>query len=161
MAKSTENLPVRPTHHWLDPLESVYDEMDRFLTPYLKRSPARRLGLTGDDEGRVFANLDLSESEDEVTVEIDVPGIKRDDIDVTLTDSMLTVKGRREAHAEEKQKNFRRSEREYGVFERRISLPCEVDAARVHASLSDGVLMITLPKSAKAKQHERKIPVHS
>jgi HSP20 family protein len=89
----------------------------------------------------------------------DVPGIKEKDIEVTLSDSYLTIKGKRESEHEEKGKNYHRMERSYGEFQRRVALPCEVDPAKVDAKLKDGVLSVTLQKSAKAIEHEKKIQV--
>jgi HSP20 family protein len=117
--------------------------------------------LRGDGEGRLFANLDIGETGDEIVVELDAPGVKREDIDITLTDHSLRVKGKRESRKEEKGKSFHRVEREYGEFERRVALPCEVDTDKVDAALNNGVLTIKLPKSAKAKEQERRIEVHA
>ncbi|HXI85911.1 MAG TPA: Hsp20/alpha crystallin family protein [Parvularculaceae bacterium] len=157
MMKSTSPAP----RGWLDPFESLPDDVEKFFTPYFRRFALPTFGLRGDGGGRLFANLDLSETDNELIVEIDSPGVRREDIDITLTDNALSVRGKREAKKEEKEKNAYRLEREYGSFERRIALPCEVDAEHVDAGLKNGVLTIKLPKTAKAKEQARKIEIHN
>jgi HSP20 family protein len=144
---------------WREPFDAFYEDVDRFFTHQLKRFP--HLGFRGDGNGRLFAHVDMGETGDELIVEIDAPGVKRQDVDITLSNSTLRVKGKRESSKEEQGKSFQRLEREYGEFERRITLPCEVDADRIDAGLKDGVLTIRLPKSAKAKAQERKIELHA
>lgn len=161
MNKAVTKSASRETRGWLDPFDSLYEDMDRFFSNQLKRFPLPHIGFRGDGEGRLFANLDIGETGDEIVVELDTPGVKREDIDITLTDSSLRIKGKRESRKEEKDKSFQRIEREYGQFERRIALPCEVDADHVDAQLRDGVLTVKLSKSAKAKEHERKIEIHT
>jgi HSP20 family protein len=151
----------RESRGWLDPFDTIYDDVERFFGGQLKRFPFPHLGLRGDGEGRLFPNLDIGETGDEIVIELDAPGVKREDIDITLGDNSLRIKGKRESSKEEKSKSRYRSEREYGEFERRIALPCEIDSNRVEAGLKDGVLTIRLPKSAKAKEQERKIEIHS
>jgi HSP20 family protein len=159
MNKALTKSATRESRGWLDPFDSFYDDVDRFFSNQLKRIP--HIGFRGDGEGRLFANLDIGETGDEIVVELDAPGVKRQDIEITLTNNSLRVTGKRESRKEEKGKSFHRIEREYGEFERRIALPCEVDANRVDAALKEGVLTIKLPKSAKAKEQERKIEVHA
>ena len=159
MNKSIAKASSRESRGWLDPFDSLYEDMDRFFSNQLKRLP--HIGFRGDGDGRLFANLDIGETGDEIVVELDAPGVKREDIDITLSDHSLRVRGRRESHKEEKGKSFHRVERDYGEFERRVVLPCEVDAEKVDAALSNGVLTIKLPKSARAREKERKIEVHT
>ncbi|MGE0410145.1 MAG: Hsp20/alpha crystallin family protein [Amphiplicatus sp.] len=159
MNKALAKQAARESRSWHDPFDSFYEDMDRFFSTQLKRFP--HIGFRGDGEGRLLANLDIGETGDEIVVELDAPGVKREDIDITLTDSALRIKGKRESRKEEKSKSVHRIEREYGEFERRVALPCEVDADKIDAALKDGVLTIKLPKSAKAKEQERKIEVHA
>lgn len=159
MEKPVAKSPPREARSWLDPFDSLHDEMDRVFSNYFRRLPLPHLGFRGDGNGHLFANLDLKETENELKIEIDAPGVKREDIDITLSDNSLMVKGKRESKKEEKKESYHRIERDYGEFERRLALPCEVDPDRVEANLKDGVLTIILPKSAKAKEHERKIEV--
>lgn len=161
MAKEISKPHASASRGWLDPIESFQDDIEKFVSPYFRRFPLPGLGFRGDGEGRLFANLDLTETDEELIVEVDAPGVKREDIDITLTDNSLSIKGKRESKTEEKSKNAYRLERHYGAFERRITLPCEVEAERVDAGLRDGVLTIRLPKTAKAREQARKIEIHT
>jgi len=144
-----------------DPFERMHDEMDRLFSETLTAWPVARLGQTSEDAGDVFLSVDVKDAGDHLEVTVDVPGVEEKDIDVKLMDGALVFSGKRESHKEEERKGFFRSERSFGAFQRYVPLPCEVDEDRVEADMRNGVLKVTLAKSADAKQHERKIPVRS
>lgn len=102
-------------------------------------------------------SIDLSETDSTVEVRVDLPGIKPDDIDVQLSDHLLTVSGRREEEKEEKGRTFHRVERRHGSFSRSVMLPCAVDESKVDAQYRDGVLTVKLPKTAEARSHRIKV----
>ena len=115
---------------------------DRFLEPtWTDMTPF------GDWEPRV----DVAETKEAVTVKAEMPGVDQKDIGVSLQDGVLTIKGEKEAEKEEKDRRYHRVERTYGAFARALRLPAPVDAGRVTATFKDGVLEITLPKTAEAK----------
>ncbi|HEX5037392.1 MAG TPA: Hsp20/alpha crystallin family protein [bacterium] len=103
------------------------------------------------------ARLDVAETDKAVTVTADLPGLDEKDIELSLNDNVLSLKG--EKKAEEEGKNYFRKERTYGAFYREIEIPAEVDAAKVEAAFKNGVLTVTLPKSEKSKETSRKIPI--
>ena len=105
----------------------------------------------------VVPRLDVSETEQEVKVTAELPGMDEKDVTVTLEGDVLTLKGEKKAEAEEKGKNFHRVERTYGSFQRVITLPAEVDATKVTAGFKKGVLTVTLAKSPASQT--RKIEV--
>ena len=142
-----------------DPFDRLQDEMDRMFSSYFRGWNLPRLGFDEAHDGSLIAKLDVSETPEAVQVVADLPGMKEKDIDITLNDNALTIKGHRESGSEEKKKNYHRVERSYGEFTRRIVLPAEVDPARVDAQLKDGVLTITLQKTQKAIETEKKIPI--
>ncbi|MDJ0921562.1 MAG: Hsp20/alpha crystallin family protein [Henriciella sp.] len=107
----------------------------------------------------INADLDLSETDDSLELEIDAPGIDKKDIDISLNGQTLSVSGTREDKREEKAKDFHQIERSFGSFQRQITLPCEVDTSKIEASLKDGVLKIVMPKTEKAKDSAKKIPI--
>lgn len=158
MSKAMIKTTARDGRGLLEPLDAAYEDMERFFNDRLRRLQLPHWGV---GEGRNFASLDIGEVGDEIVVELDAPGVKREDIDISLFDNALRIKGKREFRKEEKNKTHHRVEREYGEFDRRVALPCEVDADRVDAALRDGVLTIKMPKSARAKENERKIEVHT
>lgn len=102
--------------------------------------------------------IDVYEDKDKITVKAEVPGMKKEDIEVAVEGNFLTISGERKDEHEEKQGEAFRSERYFGRFERSITLSENVDATKVQANYKDGVLTITLPKSEqhKAKQIEVK-----
>lgn len=154
---------VRRREHRLamDPLERMHGGTDRLFSEYFRRPFLPRLSFDDGDNGMLVANLDMSETDEAVEVVVDVPGIEQRDIDVTLSDGGLVIKGKRESEKEEKEKSFHQIERSYGEFQRRIALPCEVQGDKVDARLENGILTVTLPKSEKARQSEQKIEIKS
>ncbi|MBK8574787.1 MAG: Hsp20/alpha crystallin family protein [Elusimicrobia bacterium] len=108
-------------------------------------------------KGEVVPRLDMSETEQEIKVTAELPGMDEKDVTVTLEGDLLTLKGEKKAETEEKGKNFHRLERTYGSFQRVITLPSEVDATKVTAGFKKGVLTVTLAKSPTAQT--RKIEV--
>jgi HSP20 family protein len=105
--------------------------------------------------------VDVSETDKEIKVSAELPGMDDKDIDVSLTRDTLTIKGEKKEEKEEKEKDYYRVERSYGSFTRSIPLPVEVDTDKVQATFRKGVLEITLPKSAKVIQETKKISVKS
>jgi HSP20 family protein len=115
---------------------------DRFVEPGWMQMPA-----LGDWEPKV----DVSETKDAVVVRAEVPGVDQKDIGLSLQEGVLTIKGEKEEEKEEKDKRYHRVERSYGAFARAIRLPAAVDSSKVSATFKDGVLTVTLPKTAAAK----------
>ena len=90
--------------------------------------------------------FDVSETEHELIVKAEVPGMDKEDINITVSDGMLTVKGEKKQEKKEENEHFHRVETHYGMFSRTLRLPAEVEADKVDATYKDGVLNITLPK---------------
>ena len=103
--------------------------------------------------------IDVYEEKDEVVVKAELPGLSKEDLDVTLTESTLTLKGQKKKEEEVKEKNFYRSERSSGSFVRTIDLPAEVKTDQVKASFKNGVLEIRLPKTEDAKRKVTKVKI--
>lgn len=103
--------------------------------------------------------VDIVEREKEYEIEAEVPGLDEKDIEVSLANNTLRIKGEKKEEHEEKKKNSYLSERRYGAFERSFQLPSGVDASKIEASFVKGVLKVTLPKTADAQSKEKKIAV--
>ena len=101
--------------------------------------------------------IEVFEKEDKFVVKAELPGIKEEDVDVSVVDDILTIKGEKKTENEVKEEDYYRCERSYGSFFRSIGLPSNVDAKKIEASYEDGVLEVTLPKAVEAKL--RKITV--
>jgi HSP20 family protein len=93
--------------------------------------------------------VDIRETDDRYILTADIPGVNRNDVEITLEDGVLTVKGSRTTGSEVTRENYRRKERFHGTFARRFSLPDTVDAANISATANDGILEIEIPKQAK------------
>jgi HSP20 family protein len=111
--------------------------------------------------GSFVPAVDVYEDQQQLTLKLEVPGIKQDDLDVRLENQTLTVKGERKFEANEKEENFHRIERRYGSFTRSFTLPQTVDTANVKASYDAGVLMIQLAKKEAAKPKQVKVEIGS
>ncbi|MGH6718552.1 MAG: Hsp20/alpha crystallin family protein [Alphaproteobacteria bacterium] len=132
--------------------------MDRLFDDFLRALPAvPRLGASS--EGAVVPKLDVAETDKEIVVSTELPGIDEKDVDVTLKDGVLTIKGEKKAEKEEKGKNFHRLERSYGAFSRTVVVPADVDEGKVKAGFAKGVLTVTLPKKPGTQTAARKITV--
>ncbi len=97
-------------------------------------------------DGGLMPKVDVSETDDAIQVTADLPGMTEKDVEVSLADGHLHIRGEKQAEKEDKHKNFHRIERSYGAFERSVALPAEVDAEKVDASFKNGVLSVVLPK---------------
>jgi len=111
--------------------------------------------------GTFQPSIDVRESEKEITVSAELPGMDEKDIEVLLSGDALTIKGEKKEEKEEKEKNYYRMERRYGSFQRVIPLPVEIDTKKVDASFKKGILHVKLPKTAQAKAAAKKIAVKS
>ncbi len=103
--------------------------------------------------------VDVTEDADAYKLTAELPGMAESDIEVALTDDMLTIKGEKKQEQERKDKDYYLSERSYGAFRRSFALPEGVDADKIGAEFAKGVLTVTLPKTTKAKAEPKKIEV--
>ena len=105
--------------------------------------------------------VDITEDDAGYKMTAELPGMNEKEIEVALSEGMLTLKGEKRQEKEQKDKNFYLSERSYGSFQRSFALPDGVDRDNIAADFAKGVLTITLPKTAKAKEAEKKIEVRA
>lgn len=122
--------------------------------------------LNGDGKDQLAAGtfvppVDIYEDEQNLVLKLEIPGVREKDLDVSLENNMLTVKGERKFEKEEKEENFHRIERRFGMFTRTFRLPNTVDAEKVAASYDQGILKLTLAKRAEAKPKQIKIDITS
>lgn len=138
------------------PFERMHEEIDRLFDEFMPQLPAM---AETDFRHGLLATVDVGETDDAVEVTADLPGIEQKDIELSLRNGNLLIRGERRHETEEKKKNFFRAERSYGAFSRSIPLPCEVDQERIDARFRNGVLTVMLPKSQTARENERKIEI--
>jgi len=134
--------------------ERMRREMDRLWDSFFERRPTKI-----EEQGEFLPALDLAETDNELVVKCEVPGLEPKDIVISLSDGMLTIKGEKKQEREEKEVDYRLVERSYGAFTRSIQLPKEVQGDKINASYKNGILKVTLPKSEEAKKKEIKIKV--
>lgn len=113
--------------------------------------------FTGGEHG--FGRADLSETDDGYELQIDLPGMKKDDIKVDLSDGILTVSGERSDEREDKRKGYYLSERSYGAVRRSFRVPESVKNEDIKAGFKDGVLTLVMPRSEEAQKNARRINV--
>jgi HSP20 family protein len=130
-------------------------DMDRLWGSFFERRPVKF-----EEDGEYLPVLDLSETNNELVVKCEVPGMDPKDIDISLSDGMLTIKGEKKQEREENEENYHLVERTYGTFTRSVQLPKGVQHDKVNASYKNGVLNIVLPKSEEARKKEIKVKVY-
>jgi HSP20 family protein len=96
-------------------------------------------------------SMDISETKDSLVVKVEVPGMDEKDIQISLQENLLTIKGEKRQEKEEKEERYHRVERAYGAFTRSVRLPVAVDAGKVAATFKKGLLTVSLPKTLAAK----------
>ena len=103
--------------------------------------------------------MEVSENEHEITVSVELPGMSRDDVEVSVSDDNLTVRGERKKRTDENRKNYHLCEWSYGLVQRSVPLPAGLDLDAVRAEFDNGVLSVTLPKTEEAKSRVKRISV--
>jgi HSP20 family protein len=136
-------------------LERMRREMDRLWDSFFEERPRRK----AEEVGEWLPSLDVSETKNILVVKAELPGMDPKDIDISLSDGMLTIKGEKKQEKEEKEENYHLIERSYGTFARMVRLPKEVKRDKISASYKNGILKVILPKSEEAKKKEIKIKV--
>ena len=151
------------------PLQQLQNEMDRLFNNFFRgfTSPLpgnvalpswQRPGLA---TGLLKPTLDISSSEKNYTISIEVPGVEETDIKVEVTDNNLTISGEKKQEREEKDKNFYRVERSYGSFRRLLSLPEDADENNIKAQFHKGVLTLTIPRQPMAAAEVKNIKIEN
>jgi HSP20 family protein len=134
-------------------LEKMRTDMDRLWETFFEGRPKVR------ELGGWVPSIDVSETKNDLVVKAELPGMDPKDIDISLNDGYLTLKGEKKQEREEKEENYHYIERSYGSFTRSVQLPKEVKRDKITASYKNGILKITLPKSEEAKKKDVKIKV--
>ena len=125
--------------------------------PYLAE-PFRNLGQRVRD---FFSpQADAASTEDAYQIELELPGVSDSDVEISLHDNVLMVKGEKRSEREEKGKSYYFSERSYGAFQRSFRLPSDVNADKINADFANGILKITLPKVASVEDKSKRIEIN-
>jgi len=147
--------------HDQDTFHSLQSAIDRVFEDFTSNSPRFSQGrlFEADNIGNRFPKTDISESEDNVEIEVELPGIEQKDVDVTLNGQYLVIKGERDEEKNTEKKNYRMVERSRGNFQRAIPLGFEAESDAVEANFSKGVLTISVAKPEEVVDKVKKIKI--
>jgi HSP20 family protein len=143
---------------------SPFDAMDRwfeeaFRRPFSLLGPSWLPRLRTMEMEEAIPSVDIFEEGDNVVVKAELPGIKKEDVDVSMTDNVISISGEKKKEEKVERKNYYREERSYGSFTRSFRLPAEVQTDKAKASFKEGVLEIRIPKTEEAKKKEKKVTI--
>lgn len=146
-----------------DPINELHRQMNDLFDDFFEGFGATRWPVLDRSSNQyVFApSVDVSETDDEITVSADLPGMDEKDIQVTLDNDVLTIRGEKKVEHEEKKRNYHMVERSYGEFHRAIPMPQGIDAEKVKAKFAKGVLTVSVAKKPEAQSREKRIEITS
>jgi HSP20 family protein len=139
-----------------DPFTALRREMDRLFDSF-----GRDVGWPTAGTAALAPSIDVSETDSELKIDADLPGVDEKDVDVAISDNVLTIKGEKRAEKEDKKKDFHLVERSYGSFSRSLTLPFAVDPGNAKPTFKNGVLSISLPKPPEIKAKAKKIAINA
>jgi len=151
----------------LRPFESLRREVDRLFEDFaggIWRSPFGRSffdvepAWRGQSARSIMPAVDVTETDKAYEIVAELPGMDEKNVEVKVTDDILTIKGEKQEEKEERRKDYYLSERSFGSFQRAFQVPAGADTDKIEANFKNGVLMVTLPKSAEAQKAEKRSP---
>jgi len=138
-----------------DPFDVLHREINELFDGYYRGFGGLGRRMAGS------AGFELSETDDEIRVKAELPGMDEKDISVELEENMLVIRGERKDEKETKKRNYHVSEMSYGGYHRSIPLPARIDREKAKARFRRGVLTLTLPKTDESKAERKRIPISS
>ena len=145
-----------------DPFVALHREVNRLFDDVFRGFDQFPMGrfpsLASSRSNWGWPNVEVSETDKEIHVTAELPGLEEKDVEVTLDDDVLTLRGEKRSESEDKSRQF--SERFYGQFERRIPLGTEVEEDKVEARFKNGVLTISMPKTERAQSRTKRIAIN-
>jgi HSP20 family protein len=161
MAKDKETQSRQVAPRYSDPLGTLRSEMDRLFDSFMGGLPTFP-SMFGSGGSRGFAltpSMDIKETDKEIVVETELPGLDEKDISLSVQNGVLTIQGEKKLDYDEEKENYHVMERRYGSFQRSLRLPDTVDDNKIDARFDNGVLKVTLPKRPELAGGQRKIEV--
>ena len=145
----------------MNPFQVLQREMNRLFEDMLPTDLGAPWTAAGDAQGRILMpRMEVRETDKELRVIAELPGVTEKDIDVSLDDDVLTIRAEKRIERKEERENTHFTERSFGTFQRSMSLPYRLEPNQVKASFANGVLTVTLPKN-EAQSQARRIPVET
>jgi HSP20 family protein len=162
-------VPVKQSEGFWHSFAGLRDDVDRMFDSFMRGFPtlagSRRasepLWKFETSFGMAAPAVDVAEKETSYEITAELPGLDAQNVDLSISGDILTVKGEKQEEKEHKAKNYYLSERRYGAFQRSFELPAGVDRDKIEAKFEKGVLTVTLPKTAQAVQQQKKIDIQS
>lgn len=143
-----------------EPFRDVDDVFDRFFAETLRRWPRTGESPAAATQGREWAPVaDVSETDGEYVIKAELPEVRKEDVNLTVQDGVLTLSGERKQEKRDEQERVHRVERTYGSFARRFALPENADEQGIRAEGRDGVIVIRIPKQRVVEPQPRQIQV--
>ena len=138
-----------------------FSDMDHLFNRMMSGAHWSRLALRPEDGRKLewAPNADISETDKEYMIRAELPAVKKEDVQVTFEDGLITIKGERKQQKEDKNEKYHRVESFYGGFERTFSLPDNIDADAIRCESKDGILTVHIPKKEPVKHKTKQISV--
>ena len=157
--ESKEIVKVQPSRA-LSPFEEMERRIeDFFRRPFSLFGPSWLPRLRMPEFEETSPTVDIFEEGHDIVMKAELPGMKKEDIEVNITDDIITLSGEKKKEEKIEKKNYHRLERSYGSFVRSFRLPTEVQTEQVKAQFKDGILEIRVPKTEEAKKKEKKVQI--
>ena len=145
------------TRRPVNSLFNLHNQMGRFFGDLLSSNDSE----STEENSSWLPTVDISENDSGFEIHAELPGVAQEDVQVSVTDNLLTIKGEKNQKRETENKSYHRVERRYGTFQRSFTLPRHVDTGSIKADYKDGILTLTIPKAEEAKPKEIQIGVQS
>jgi len=155
------------SQHQLNSISQIHNEIDRifnsalmdFNSPSIFHSRAWNQRLRGELSPAFHASLNIGSDEKQYTITLEAPGLEKKDISIELKNRVLVIKGNKKQEQEEKDKHYYRIERQYGEFERILSVPDDGDIDEISANMDKGLLTLTIPRKKTEEVETKKIEI--
>lgn len=143
----------------IHPLRSLQQEVDGIFDNFFRGFNLSAVPQGFSSPELLAPKMNIAETDKEYQLSLELPGVEEKNIDVSLSGDVLTIKAEKKSDIEEKDTNYHRVERSYGTYQRALTLPQETDRDKIKADFKNGVLLVSIPKSAKAVPSVKKIAV--
>ncbi|HET9717413.1 MAG TPA: Hsp20/alpha crystallin family protein [Pseudolabrys sp.] len=143
-------IPTARERSVTNPFMSLQREIDRLFDDFSRGFPSFA-NIPGNGGTALVPSMDVSETDKEIEITAELPGLEDKDVQINVSDNLLTIRGEKKAEKEQKDKNYRLVERSYGSFERTLELPPGVNPESIKANISKGVLKVIVPKPAPSQ----------
>jgi HSP20 family protein len=152
-----QDLAPRQEERFDHPVMSLHRDINRLFDDMLRGFSMPSLPSFGRSLG--WPRIELSENDSEIRVTAELPGMEEKDIEISLNDHQLVIRGEKKSEISDEERGY--SERSYGRFERRIGLPTQIDEDKIEAAFRNGVLIVTVPRTAEAVKGRKTIPINT